>query len=400
MAGAPEHSEAASTASAAEPTAAPSAGAALPRTILERALLRSFADPGPNPTAFGACPGAAYQCNERSHRANSGWFVVFSSDLVISCGEIRAEDGSRAEQAELRFVPCGKGVMDGVPWTWQLTAVRTAGQARLLIQDTASYPSPLVNLLTYHAVVACRDALCTRVANLLAATCEEAADDRSFVGFALDMAFGTLEGRVDLDSEAETDAQDVGKQPQPRWTQPQAQQWSSQPPSWRTEEGEPADGGASAALPSLPQIGEDSATADGAYDHLGAVPELTNYGAARAEVAGKRAAEGGAKPPAAAPAPWQGEPATAELFADFLSYRGPRTDGQQRPDRPAAEVAFQSPREPSGGPVAAQAIYSTADFEDKLDLLRARLPDRSSQELRQLLHQADGEIHAVIAKFQ
>ena len=92
----PEHSEAASTASAAEPTVAPSAGAALPRTILERALLRSFADPGPNPTAFGACPGAAYQCNERSHRANSGWFVVFSSDLVISCGEIRAEDGSRA----------------------------------------------------------------------------------------------------------------------------------------------------------------------------------------------------------------------------------------------------------------------------------------------------------------
>ena len=63
-------------------------------------------------------------------------------------------------------------------------------------------------------------------------------------------------------------------------------------------------------------------------------------------------------------------------------------------------MAFQSPREPSGGPVAAQAIYSTADFEDKLDLLRARLPDRSSQELRQLLHQADGEIHAVIAKFQ
>ena len=101
-----------------------------------------------------------------------------------------------------------------------------------------------------------------------------------------------------------------------------------------------------------------------------------------------------------APQSVQGEPATAELFADFLSYRSPRTDGQQRPDRPAAEVAFQSPREPSGGPIAAQAIYSTADFEDKLDLLRARLPDRSSQELRQLLHQADGEIHAVIAKFQ
>ena len=47
-----------------------------------------------------------------------------------------------------------------------------------------------------------------------------------------------------------------------------------------------------------------------------------------------------------------------------------------------------------------QAIYSSAEFEDKLDLLRARLPGRSSQELRQLLHQADGELHAVLAQVQ
>ena len=40
------------------------------------------------------------------------------------------------------------------------------------------------------------------------------------------------------------------------------------------------------------------------------------------------------------------------------------------------------------------------DFEDKLDLLRARLPGHSSQELRQLLHQADGELHAVLAQVQ
>ena len=48
----------------------------------------------------------------------------------------------------------------------------------------------------------------------------------------------------------------------------------------------------------------------------------------------------------------------------------------------------------------AQAIYSSADFEDKLDLLRARLPGRCSQELRQLLHQADGEIHAILGQVQ
>ena len=64
---------------------------------------------------------------------------------------------------------------------------------------------------------------------------------------------------------------------------------------------------------------------------------------------------------------------------------------------PTPTLRPQDPATPTQRQLAlAQAIYSSADFEDKLDLLRARLPGRSSQELRQLLHQAGGEIHVVL----
>ena len=139
------------------------------RTQLERALLHSFADQGPNPTALGACPGAAFVCNGRAHRSAPGWWPIFSCDMVIRCDETRTVGGTRAEQAELRFVPSGAGVMDGMVWTWQMTALRTAGQARLFVQDAAPYPAPLTNLLAYHALVVSRDALCARVAHLLGA---------------------------------------------------------------------------------------------------------------------------------------------------------------------------------------------------------------------------------------
>ena len=136
---------------------------------LERALLHSFADQGPNPTALGACPGAAFVCNGRAHRSAPGWWAVFSCDMVIRCDGTRTAGGTRAEQAELRFVPSGAGVMGGMVWTWQMTALRTGGQARLFVQDAAPYPAPLTNLLAYHTLVVSRDALCARVAMLLGA---------------------------------------------------------------------------------------------------------------------------------------------------------------------------------------------------------------------------------------
>jgi len=64
--------------------------------------------------------------------------------------------------------------------------------------------------------------------------------------------------------------------------------------------------------------------------------------------------------PAAPPPPWEGAPATAALFADFLSYRSPRVDRQLRDgsehEAAAAAVAYSAAE--TGGPVAAQAIHS------------------------------------------
>ena len=380
---------------------------------LERALLHSFAGEGPNPTALGACPGAAFVCNGRAHRSAPGWWAVFSCDMMIRCDETRTAGGTRAEQAELRFVPSGAGVMDGMVWTWQMTALRTAGQARLFVQDAAPYPAPLTNLFAYHALVVSRDALCARVAHLLGASCDAAFADRTFFGFVLDMTFGGSEwARIGADKPLPPEAT--------------AQAGSE------ARDGDGGDGGdggggggggdggggdggggggggggGAPRLRLLPQASEDITAAGPPADAAAAVtpsgvagtPALASGVAAAAGVA---ATSANGDKPAAPPPPWEGAPATAALFADFLSYRSPRVDGQSRgaSEHEAAAAVVAYPALETGGPVAAQAIYSSADFEDKLDLLRARLPGRSSQELRQLLHQADGELHAVLAQVQ
>ena len=231
------------------------------------------------------------------------------------------------------------------------------------------------------------------------------------------------------------------------------------------DDGGGGDGGDGAARLRLqPRVSDDTAAAVPPADPAAAVtassvagtPALASGVAAAAGVA---ATSANGDKPVAPPPPWKGAPATAALFADFLSYRSPRVDGQSRDasvhEATAAAIAY--PAVETGGPVAAQvihsppcranappmphpcprparckaptstpmqrsppspcnelvictcvrkcvscyqAIYSSADFEDKLDLLRARLPGRSSQELRQLLHHADGELHTVLAQVQ
>ena len=223
------------------------------------------------------------------------------------------------------------------------------------------------------------------------------------------------------------------------------------------DDGGGGDGGDGAARLRLqPRVSDDTAAAVPPADPAAAVtvssvagtPALASGVAAAAGVA---ATSANGDKPVAPPPPWKGAPATAALFADFLSYRSPRVDGQSRDasEHEATAAAIAYPAVETGGPVAAQvihsppcranappmphpcprparckaptstpmqrsppspcnelvictcvrkcvscyqAIYSSADFEDKLDLLRARLPGRSSQELRQLLHQADGDL--------
>ena len=61
-------------------------------------------------------------------------------------------------------------------------------------------------------LVVCRDELCSRVARELNASCDAAFEGRSFAGFAMDMAWGSL-----------TSVFDMGKE-QPQYEEPQAAQ--------------------------------------------------------------------------------------------------------------------------------------------------------------------------------
>ena len=75
-----------------------------------------------------------------------------------------------------------------------------------------------------------------------------------------------------------------------------------------------------------------------------------------AAAAGVAATSANGDKPAAPPPPWEGAPATAALFADFLSYRSPRVDGQSRgaSEHEAAAAVVAYPALETGGPVAAQ----------------------------------------------
>ena len=123
-------------------------------------------------------------------------------------------------------------------------------------------------------------------------------------------------------------------------------------------------GGSAPRLRLLPQTSEDTAAAAPAADAAAAVtpsgvagtPALASGVAVAAGVA---ATSANGDKPAAPPPPWEGAPATAALFADFLSYRSPRVDGQSRgaSEHKAAVTAAAYPAVETGGPVAAQAIH-------------------------------------------
>jgi len=127
--------------------------------------------------------------------------------------------------------------------------------------------------------------------------------------------------------------------------------------------GDGGDGAARLRLP--PRASDDTAAAAPPADPAAAVtassvagtPALASGVAAAAGVA---ATSANGDKPVAPPPPWEGAPATAALFADFLSYRSPRVDGQSRDasEQEATAAAIAYPAVETGGPVAAQVIHS------------------------------------------
>ena len=187
---------------------------------------------------------------------------------------------------------------------------------------------------------------------------QAAFDDRTFVGFVLDLTFGGSEW-----------ARIGAEEPPPPEARPLSPEVTARA-GGDARDGDGGDGGGGSGgsaprLRLLPQASEDTATAAPSTDTVAAVtpsgvagtPVLASGVAAAAGVA---VASANGDKPAAPPPPWEGAPATAALFADFLSYRSPRVDRQLRDgsehEAAAAAVAYSAAE--TGGPVAAQAIHS------------------------------------------
>lgn len=127
-----------------------------------RAIVEAFAEGGPNVSLFNASPAASFVFDGRTFHAARGWWVVFATDLVVS---LRPERGHHA--IEMTFTPPGRGVHGGESWTWLLNIEHQAYGRRLVLQDHAHYPLPVINLLSYQAIGSCRDALVRRITRIL-----------------------------------------------------------------------------------------------------------------------------------------------------------------------------------------------------------------------------------------
>ena len=132
----------------------------LPAGRLRSAVLATLADLGPSPTAFRASPSADFECDGHVKRTAPGWWLAYAAQLRVTSSLL---SDTQEELVELRFH--GARVHNGEPITWSLsTATDVYGVRRLVLHDQATYPEPLLNMLQYHAIGQCREHLLQQTA--------------------------------------------------------------------------------------------------------------------------------------------------------------------------------------------------------------------------------------------
>ena len=125
------------------------------------AVLQTLAEEGPSPTAFRASPAADFLCDGTRRRAAQGWWLVYATEL-----RVRSSPGNEREEelVELAFNG-GPHVHNGEPLVWLLSMTMDVyGVRRLVLHDQATYPEPLLHLLQYHAIGKCRERLLQQTA--------------------------------------------------------------------------------------------------------------------------------------------------------------------------------------------------------------------------------------------
>lgn len=120
-------------------------------------LTQVLSQRGPNLTLMHASPAADFICDGQKKHTAEGWWVFFSCDATVT---------SRIDgDVEVRFKSSGPGVHGGRAWSWTLALMPGEdGQKQLMLHDDASFPSPILNMFSYHAIGECRRALLNRLA--------------------------------------------------------------------------------------------------------------------------------------------------------------------------------------------------------------------------------------------
>ncbi len=319
--------------------------------MLLSAVLQTLTERGPNPVSFKASPSADFLADGRLIRSAPGWWVTYACALEITSHTVE-DDGHFEEVVSLSFSPPpkSKDVHNGEPWVWELTYGAHADR-RLVLRDHATYRDPLRHLLQYHAIGRCREALLERAAARLG----HQLGDRTSIGAAVAAVIAAVFGK--------SNASSASMEVQPMW----------RPDDESTlvdvvETGERVD--VSAALAPAPATSSPSPFA-WAVQTAALSSELAAF---RVLDETPRSNPSSSRPPAPALADEvPSSLATAEAFASNYIMQ-PASGGGVFPMVQLVEEGALGQR-------------SQSSLEDQIDSLRARMPHRSTDTLREMVRQ-------------
>jgi len=327
-------------------------------TALLSAVLQTLSEKGPNPTALRASPASDFVADGRLLRSASGWWVTFGCMLEISSQSTEGDDPD--ELVSLHFSG-SRDVHNGVPFLWELVyGIRENGERRLMLRDHASYPDPWRYALQYHAIGRCREALLERTAARLGHDLGQRNSVGAVIAAVVASVFGSHAGQE----------RPAGLKAQPMWRPPDE---SANDFAFEAPPPEPPSPSPFAWAVKTTALGHELGSQEvAAYHVLDETPRMEQPPARTAEFALGAAASA---PTVAAPVP--SSLAAAEAFAGvFSAAQSARDDGPARGSEPIL---------PMGG-VGLQPRHHTS-VEDEVDSLRARMPDRSTDTLREMVRQ-------------
>lgn len=356
-----------------------------PRGRLCAAVVSTLAEEiGPSPTAFGASPASTFLCDGQKCRTAPGWWVAYAATLEVVSSPANTE---HEELVELRFR--GAHVHNGEPFTWALSMANDVyGVRRLVLHDEATYPEPLFNMLQFHAIAECRERLLQQTALRLGQQLPPKSGVRAVVSGVL-AALGLHRNAV---SGSGADQQQ----------QHQASSSSSYPPPPSQPAAPYAAGGLAPMVPPSLYLNRAAGNENAPLQQPSALSTIADKIASTARSVGapstRRATLGGSIGSNAMGGGGAGgaggSVCAAEAFAAASSHAAAVTaDGTTAALRSAwgvddtedSSLGLVSAAPGSRAALGLRPPVAYLSEDDQLDSLRARLPNHSTESLRQML---------------